>query len=236
MRIIARLDIKTGQLIKSIRFDGTRKVGDAAKFAEIYSNIGIDEIILCNNTGSLYNTQIDLNLIKKIRSAVQVPLTGGGNIRSLEDAEKIIESGCDKLLINSLIHEDINEFKKIVSIFGSSSIVGSISYSKINEYRSYYKMARELTGYHLKDMIKKYEDIGCGEISVTEISGDGMYSGLDETIIPMLAENSSPILLGGGFNNFEQLKIFEEIISACVISSALHYNKIDIKKLKKNNF
>ena len=103
MRIIARLDIKTGQLIKSIRFDGTRKVGDALKFAEIYSNNGIDEIILCNNTGSLYNTQIDLNLIKKIRSAVQIPLTGGGNIRSLEDAEKIIESGCDKLLINSLI-------------------------------------------------------------------------------------------------------------------------------------
>ena len=117
MRIIARLDIKTGQLIKSIRFDGTRKVGDALKFSELYFENGIDEIFLSNITGSLFNTKLDLDLIKNIRSKVQIPLSGGGNIRNLEDAEKIIESGCDKLVINSLIHEDIDEFNKIVDEF-----------------------------------------------------------------------------------------------------------------------
>ena len=237
MRIIARLDIKTGQLIKSIRFDGTRKVGDALKFSELYFENGIDEIFLSNITGSLFNTKLDLDLIKNIRSKVQIPLSGGGNIRNLEDAEKIIESGCDKLVINSLIHEDLDEFNKIVSLFGSSSIVGSIEYAKENVYRSYYKMARELTGYNLEDTIKKYEDIGCGEILLTEISGDGTYCGLDETIIPIIKKfQKSPILLGGGFNTFDQLKNFKEVISACVVSSALHYNKVNIKDLKKNNF
>ena len=232
MRIIAKLDIKSRILIKSIRFDGTRIVGDAKKFSEKYFEKGVDEIILINNTGSLYNTKIDLNLIKKIREEVQLPLTGGGNIKNLEDAEKIIESGCDKLVINSLIHEDVNEFKKIISIYGSSSVVGSIEYNKINGYKTYFRMARETTGYNLEDTIKKYEDYGCGEILLSEISSDGMYSGLDETIIPFIKKISSPILLGGGFKSFNQLKTFKDYISACVVSSAFHYDKVDIKKYK----
>ena len=119
MRIISRLDIKSNLLIKSVKFDGVKKIGDPKIFASNYYNSGVDELMLINNTGSLYNTQLDKSLIKSIRKDKALPITSGGGIKSLSDAISLIESGSDKIVINSLIHKNYTEAKKIINTLGS---------------------------------------------------------------------------------------------------------------------
>lgn len=236
MRVIARLDIKQGVLIKSIMFDGVKKLGDPRIFAQEYYDQGIDEVMLVNNTGSLYDTKIDRNLISQIRTNKAIPISAGGGINSLEDALKIIESGCDKVIINSLIHKNFNEAKKIVNCLGSSSVIGAIQFEKKlpnNNLLTFYEMAREFTGLNLKDCIKKYMDLGVGELLLTDISRDGVYKGLSREIDDIINENkyNFPILLSGGFKSMDEMMYFDKKISGVVASSSFHYKKINIHDL-----
>jgi imidazole glycerol-phosphate synthase subunit HisF len=232
MRIIARLDIKTGMLIKSVQFDGQRKIGEPKDFAQNYYDEKIDEIFLINNTGSLYDTLLELDIIKKIRSLVSIPIAGGGGIKTVQDAEKLFNSGCDKIVMNTLLYENPKVFSEIVSIFGSSSVVGSIQYNQKNDNLTYYKMARELTGMSLDETINKNIEFGCGELLITEINRDGHFSGLDKKLINTAKKFSHlPILIGGGFIGKKEIDDFKNVISAIVISSAFHYKKIQLKNL-----
>ena len=232
MRIISRLDIKTETLIKSIQFDGVRKIGNPKDFALKYFNSGIDEIFLINNTGSLYDTKLDKSVLRDVRSIVSIPIAAGGGITNVKDAEDLITSGCDKLVINSLIHEKPDIFSEIVKIFGSSSVVGSIQYSKKRSDTTFYKMARETTNLDLSETIKKYIDCGCGEILITEIDNDGRYVGLDRNLKNIIKRYEDlPILIGGGFKDKDDLENFYDSASAVVISSSLHYDKVQISDL-----
>tara|TARA_B110000240_G_C13348156_1_gene388531 strand:+ start:112 stop:798 length:687 start_codon:yes stop_codon:yes gene_type:complete len=225
-------------LIKSVKFDGVKKIGDPKIFASNYYNSGIDELLLVNNTGSLYNTQLDKDLIKSIRKNKALPITSGGGIKSLSDAISHIESGSDKIIINSLIHKNYKEAKKIVNSLGSSSVVGAIQFDTRNEkFMTLYEMAREFTNLSLIETIKKYIDLGVGEILLADINRDGCYAGLNEKLIDILFEfrDKAPLLIGGGFSQKNQIKKFREIASGLVISSAFHYKKINIKELISYN-
>ena len=237
MRIIARLDIKTGNLIKSVKFDGQKKIGTPEFFASNYYENNIDELIISNNTGSLFKTLLDYQIIKRIRSQITIPISAGGGITSINDAENLINHGCDKIIINSLLYENPKIFSELVSVFGSSSIIGSIQYNKHNKKTTYYKMAREQTGLSLADSIKKNIDYGCGEILLTEISNDGTYKGLDLNIIDDIQKfANTPFLIGGGFGKVDEIINFNNFVSAIVISSSLHYSKVKISDLiKKRN-
>jgi len=236
MRLIARLDIKNDYLIKSVKYDGVRKIGDIKSYAEKYYTNKIDELIITNITGSLYKTKLESSIIKKIRKNIHIPITGGGGISSVNDAETLIENGCDKVIINSIIHEDVSIAKQIIKHVGSSSVVGSIQYTNSDDFNSHYRMGREKTGLNLRDTIKKYNDIGVGEIVLTNISNEGTYSNLDRDIIGIIDEfKFIPILIGGGFRSPEELSFFNKKFSAVVISSALHYNKITVNDLIINN-
>ncbi len=232
MRIIARLDVKTGFLIKSIKFDGQKKIGPPENFAFKYYENNIDELLILNNTGSLFNTLLDSNILEKIRSKVSIPISAGGGISSTKDAEKLINSGCDKIIINSLLYENPKVFSEIVSVFGSSSVIGSIQYKRNNKNTTYFRMAREQSGLSLSDTIKKNIDYGCGEILLTEINNDGTYKGLDTKIYKDIKNfKSVPFLIGGGFNKIEEINYFNNFASAVVISSSFHYSKVNIKEL-----
>ena len=143
MRIIARIDVKNNFLIKSVRYDGVRKLGITDYYVKKYYQSSINELIISNITGSLYKTTIDSQLLKGIRKIASMPIAAGGGISSLKDAVDIIKSGCDKVVINSLIHSNIDEAKKIIDVLGSSSVIGSIQYSYNDKSESYFKMGRE---------------------------------------------------------------------------------------------
>tara|TARA_Y100000590_G_scaffold457061_2_gene608885 strand:- start:10946 stop:11689 length:744 start_codon:yes stop_codon:yes gene_type:complete len=232
MRIISRLDIKTDILIKSIQFDGVRKIGNPEEYADKYFKKGVDEVFLINNTGTLYNTKLSRSVVQNVRSKISIPIAGGGGISSVKDAENLIAFGCDKVVINSLIHEKPKVFSEIISIFGSSSVVGSVQYSNKKKETTYYKMARESTKLDLSDTLKKYIDMGCGEILITEINNDGRYTGLDKELLNIINKyNKIPILIGGGFKGKSDIDIFYNHASAVVISSALHYKKVSLSDL-----
>tara|TARA_B100000989_G_C19533104_1_gene471541 strand:- start:7594 stop:8328 length:735 start_codon:yes stop_codon:yes gene_type:complete len=236
MRIIARLDIKQGILIKSIMFDGVKKLGDPKEFAQNYYDQGIDELLLINNTGSLYNTKIDSNLIKQIRSLKAIPISAGGGIKSLDDAKKIIDSGCDKIVINSLIHNNYPEAEKIINCLGSASVIGAIQFEKkklTNNIQTFYEMARENTGLTLKQCISKYKELGVGELLLTDVSRDGIYSGLSEEIMDEIEENkfNFPLLISGGFKDISEMRKYDKKISGIIISSSFHYKKIKVEEI-----
>ncbi len=236
MRLIARLDIKNDYLMKSIKYDGVRKIGNIISYAEKYYLEGIDELIITNVTGSLYKTKLDVKILKEIRKIVHIPISGGGGINSLEDAEILLNNGCDKIIINSIIHQNIKEAKKIIKHIGSSSVVGSIQYTDVNSLNTHFRMGRDNTGICLKDTIRKYNEIGVGEILLTNISREGTYSNLDRDIV-FIANSFKyfPLLIGGGFKSPDELDLYKDKVSAVVLSSALHYNKTSIKKLLFKN-
>lgn len=239
MRIIIKLDIKQNDLIKSIRFDGVRKIDPIKKVIKKYQKYNIDEVIVLNSTGSLYNTKINVNLLKEINKSFNIPIAAGGGIKLLNDAKNLIHNGCEKIILNTLFHENIEEAKKIIKTFGSASVIGSIQYKKVkNNFETFHTMSRVNTKYRLFDLINFLEDLGIGEILLNNIDNDGKLNGIDEDIelIDMVnKKNNIPFLVNGGFNSFEQLLKYKNLFSGIVISSALHFGKInnvDINKFK----
>ena len=237
MRIIARLDVKQNTLIKSVMFDGVRKIGNPNDFADSYYNSEINELMIVNITGSLYGTQLDSETIKQIRQNKAIPISAGGGISNIEDVKRIISDGADKVVINSLIHTNYNEVEKIVDFLGSASVVGVIEVEKRGgKYFSVYEMARQSSGLGLEETIKKYINLGIGEIVLVDVSRDGCYRGLNEEFINFAVKYKSkaPILIGGGFQKLEELEKFKNYFSGVVISSSFHYNKINLENLPTN--
>ena len=237
MRIIARLDVKQNTLIKSVMFDGVRKIGSPNDFADIYYKSEINELMIVNITGSLYGTQLESEALRQIRKNKAIPISAGGGISSLDDVKRIISDGADKIVINSLIHKNYSEVEKIVDFLGSASVVGVIEAEKREgNYFSVYEMARQSSGLSLEETIEKYINLGIGEIVLVDVSRDGCYTGLNEDFIKFAVKYKSkaPILIGGGFKNVEELKKFKNYFSGVVVSSVFHYRKFDLDKLPKN--
>ena len=241
MRIIAKLDIKQSDLIKSIRFDGVRKIDSVMNIIDKYQKLEVDEIIILNPTGSLYNTKINQNLLREINKNFNIPISAGGGIKCLNDAKDLIKNGCEKIILNTLLHENIEEAKKIIKTFGSSSVIGSIQYKKFkNNFETFHTMSRVKTKFRLNELVKFLEDIEIGEIILNNIENDGRLNGVDEDLelIDIIRKKSNiPFLINGGFYSFKQLEKYKELFSGIVVSSALHFEKInnmDIKKFKKS--
>ena len=239
MRVIAKLDIKQNDLIKSIRYDGVRKIGNPEEYIKRYVNFDIDEIVILSPTSPLYNTKIDLDFLKRLNKYCNIPIMAGGGVKKLNDAKDLIKNGAEKIILNTLFHEDIKETKKIIKTIGSTSVVASIEYKKVgNKYETFHTMARSKTNLNLKDSIDYLEEIEVGEIILNNINNDGKLNGIDEDeeIIKIINEKKNiPFLINGGFISFDQIKKYQNIFSGIIISSALHYGKItneDIKKFK----
>lgn len=234
MRIIARLDIKNDILIKSIMYDGVKKLGDPLIYAHRYFTEGVDELMIINNTGSLYNTKLNSQLLSKIRKGKAIPISAGGGISSYDDAMRLIESGSDKVVINSIIHKNTKDVEKIVNALGASSVVGAIQYEKReNNFLTLYEMARESTGLNLYDTLDLYCNLGVGEVLITDVKRDGCYVGLTNEIDDEISifYKKMPILLSGGFLDLEEINKKKKFLSGIVVSSSFHYNKVKIDKV-----
>ena len=241
MRIIAKLDIKQNDLIKSIRFDGVRKINSVMNVLNKYEKLDIDEIIILNPTGSLYNSKIDQNLLREINKNFNIPISAGGGIKCLDDAKNLINNGCEKVILNTILHENLVEAKKIIKTFGSASVVGSIQYKRVkNNFKTFHTMSRVKTKYDLDELVNFLEDIGIGEIILNNVENDGRLCGIDEdlNLIDIIKKKSNvPFLINGGFYSFGQLEKYKKLFSGIVISSALHFdriNNVDIEKFKKS--
>ncbi len=238
MRVIARLDIKNNFVIKGINLEGLRKVGSPLEMIKNYYNDGIDEIIISDSVASLYGRNNLFSLIKEITKDTFIPITLGGGIRSLEDIERALNSGADKVSINSKALEDPDFIKLASNNFGASTIVASIEAKKIGDlkWEPYKFCGRERTNRDLKDWIRLIQDKGCGEILLTSIDHEGTKKGFDlEMMDSLYSEIEKPIILSGGCGKLEDIQEFNKKYSkeAFAIASVIHYKILEISKIKK---
>lgn len=244
IRIIGRLDIKNQYLIKGINLEGLRKLGDPNEFAKNYFEENIDEIIYLDNVASLYGKNTAYNLIEKTIDNIFIPITVGGRIRTIKDVKKILNSGADKIALNSAVIKNPNIIKKISDEIGNQSLVISIETKKLDdEYYIFYNNGRETTNIKLVDWLKRIQNLGAGEIFITSIDTDGTMRGFPEDLASLLGNNCElPLILSGGFcenkNILKSLRLSNA--DGVAIGSALHYQKNSISKIKKflnsNNF
>ena len=165
IRIIPKLDIKNGNLIKGINLEGLRVLGNPIHFAENYYNQGADEIMYLDNVATLYGTNNLTKFVKNTAKKIFIPLTVGGGIRSLKEIEQMLKNGADKISINSAAIDNLNLIKEASKVFGSSTIVSNVECVKINnKYLISKSNGRDLVNKDPYDWSRKLEDSGLGEI------------------------------------------------------------------------
>ena len=238
MRIISRIDIKNEFVIKGINFEGLRKIGKPLDLAEKYYSNSIDEIIFIDAVASLYERNNLFNIVEEATKNIFCPITLGGGIRSLQDIEKALNSGADKISINSFATENPDFLKKAVDTFGSSTIVINIEVKKIGnkKWEIYKYYGREKTGIDLMYWLKKVQDFDCGEILLTSIDHEGLQNGFDYELLENTYDKiSKPLILSGGFGSLNDIDIVKKYDHVSIsIASALHYNKISLDEIYKN--
>ena len=236
IRIIPKLDIKNGLLIKGINLEGLRIIGNPYEFANHYYASGADEIIYVDNVATLYGTNNLKQFVNKTAKNLFIPLTVGGGIRSLTNISEMLESGADKISINSAFIDKPNFILQAAKRFGSANIVSLIEVIKINNnYFISKSNGRDLVSINPVDWAKKVEDLGVGEILLTSVNHEGLKSGFDiKTIKKISNAVSIPVIAHGGAGSFKD--IYEVIcatnISGVSISSLLHYEFVKYSKSK----
>ncbi len=239
IRIIPKLDIKNENLVKGVNLEGLRSLGDPKKFAEIYYSKGADELIYHDVVASLYERNSATELIKKTSKNIFLPMLVGGGINNLNEVERVLKSGADRIFINTAAINNHKFIDEIIRFFGASTLVVSIEVIKKDNFFFCRKdFGREQTNLKIEEWCRKIQDKGVAEIMVTSIDKDGTGKGFDLEIVKILKKNVSiPYILNGGFSN---LKDFEEVLdidtpSGFAIGSVFHYNQIKkISNRKKN--
>ena len=238
MRTIARIDIKNNYVIKGINLEGLRKIGDPINIVKNYYSNGIDELLIIDSVASLYGRNNLFDLIKNITEDIFVPITLGGGIRSLKDIENALNSGADKVAINSMALENPDFLKEAVSNFGESTILVNIEAKKISDgkWEPYKFCGREKTNLDVNNWINEIQSKGCGEILLTSIDKEGTETGFDIELIESVEKIiKKPLIASGGcgsLEHIEKLKIKFRNISVAV-ASVLHYKTLKISEIKK---
>ena len=210
IRIIPSLLIKDDYLVKGKQFKDHKYVGDIFNAVKIFSEKKVHEIQILDISARKKKRCIDLNLIKKIRSEIFVPLAVGGGIRSLDEVSSINNEGVEKVIINSEHFSNKNLIKKISEKFGSQSVVVSIDVKKIiNEYKIMSNNGEKVENYNLIDFIKEIQDRGAGEIILTSIENEGLKNGLDLELYNFVEDFVNiPLIANGGVSSLNDITNF----------------------------
>lgn len=237
-RIIPCLDVKDGRVVKGTNFRGLHDVSSPVKLAEYYSSAGADELVFYDITASSEGRKLFTDILTETASKVFIPLTVGGGINTLDDFERVLSCGADKVSVNSGAIRNPDLVGEAAKKYGDQCVVLSADVKKVgNEYRIFAKGGREDTGMEAIRWIKRCVESGAGEVVVNSIDTDGVKGGFD---IPMLkavldAVNVPVIASGGAGKTEDFIDLFKQLptIDAGLAASVFHFGEIDIKELKK---
>lgn len=231
IRIIPKLDVKNYTLVKGINLEGLRVLGNPRKFAEKYYKEGADEIIYHDVVASLYQRNSLTSLLKNTSENIFLPMLAGGGIRNTYQVETILNSGADRVFLNTAAIDNPIIIDNIVKKYGSSTLVVSLEVVKFNErYLCRKEFGREETNKELINWAKEVESRGAGEIIVTSIDSDGTGMGFDLKIAEKLSKNMKiPYVINGGISSLDQIDLLLDVSnpSGIAIGSAFHYGHID---------
>lgn len=236
-RLIARLDVKGINLIKSVHLEGLRIIGNPSEHAIKYYNQGADEILYMDTVASLYGRNNLSEILSKSVNDIFIPITVGGGIRSVEDAKLILRSGADKVAINTAATSNPTLLSEIANVFGSQAVVLSIEakYRGDNHWEVMRDNGREKTGMDAVEWSAKAVKLGIGEILITSIDKEGTRQGYDLPLIEAINSNVSvPVIASGGMGSVQDVKnVLDLGVDGAAIADALHYNRMTIMEINK---
>ena len=236
-RIIPCLDVKNGRVVKGINFVDLKDAGDPVEQAKIYSDGGADEICFLDITASNENRNTIYEVVKKTSRECFVPLTVGGGVRSIEDINKLLNCGADKVSINTAAVKDSNVVLESSKKFGSQCIVVAIDAKKNGDkWDVYTHGGRNNSGLDALEFAKKMEDSGAGELLVTSMDRDGTQIGYDIDLMKKISSMVNvPLIASGGVGNLDHLAegIKEGNASAVLAASIFHYGKHSVIEAKE---
>ena len=238
-RLIARLDIKGSNLIKSVHLEGLRIIGDPQQHAKQYYNDGADEILYIDTVASLYGRNNLSEIVEKTAENVFIPITVGGGIRSVSDVRNLMSCGADKVAINTAAIENPYLISDIASVFGVQSIVLEVQAQKKPEggWWIYTSNGREKSEYELLDWLSKAVELGAGEILLTSIDYEGTNKGFDLDLLSIADQSVNvPIIASGGMGQVEDIvKAVSAGADAIATADLIHYKKTSISEMKNSS-
>lgn len=237
LRLIARLDIKGPHLIKAIQLEGVRKVGDPNEFARRYYDQGADEILYMDAVASLYDREMLLKIVERTAQHVFVPITVGGGIRSVDDAQALLRAGADKVAVNSAATQNPDLLDAIANAYGAQCLVLQLDAKRRPQggWEALRDAGREHTGLDAVAWAKEGEKRGVGEILLTSVDREGTRKGFDCDLVRAIGQAVSiPVIVSGGMGRIEHLFEVADTGGADAIAMAhvLHYRHLDLGAIR----
>lgn len=235
-RVIPRLDIKGPNLIKGIRLEGLRVVGDPHDFALRYYAQGADELVFMDIVASLYQRNNLSDIISRAADQVFVPITVGGGIRSLADVHTMLRSGADKVAINTAAIARPELISEVANRYGSQCMVVSVEAKRTNSgaWEAYTDNGREHTGLNVVEWVAKAVQLGAGEVLLTSVDQEGTRKGFDLQLAKAVCDAVGvPVVLSGGYGqSADLLPAAEAGCSGIAVADALHWRRTDVGTIK----
>ena len=237
-RIIPCLDVKNGRVVKGVNFAGLRDVASPVELAEFYSSAGADELVFYDITASAEGRALFTDILTETARRVFIPLTVGGGINSLEDFDRVLKCGADKVSVNSGAIRDPSLVERAARRYGSQCVVLSADIKRVDgSFRVFSHGSRVDTGMEAVGWIKRCVDMGAGEIVVNSIDTDGVKQGFDlEMLAAVCRAVDVPVIASGGAGCIEDfITLFRTVprVDAGLAASIFHFGQVEIRELKK---
>lgn len=236
-RIIPCLDVRDGRVVKGVNFEGLHDVSSPVDLARYYSDNGADELVFYDITASAEGRKLFTDVLCQVAREIFIPLTVGGGINSVEDFDRVLKCGADKVSVNSGAIRDPSIIRMAAQKYGDQCVVLSCDIKRVDGiFRVFAKGGRENTGMEAISWIKKCVEDGAGEVVVNSIDTDGVKKGFDLELLQAVCDAVNvPVIASGGAGCKEDFaKLFHEVppISAGLAASIFHFGEVQICDLK----
>lgn len=237
-RIIPCLDVKDGRVVKGINFQGLNDVSSPIELGKYYSDNGADELVFYDITASAEGRALFTDILKKVAETIFIPLTVGGGINTLEDFDRVLKCGADKVSVNSGAIKNPDLIAQAAQKYGDQCVVLSVDVKRVDgKFTVFAKGGRENTGMDAIEWIKKCVALGAGEVVVNSIDTDGVKKGFDLEMLEAVCDAVSvPVIASGGAGSMEDfVTLFKGLpkVDAGLAASIFHFGEVNIKELKE---
>ena len=236
-RIIPCLDVKNGRVVKGTNFQGLSDVSDPVALGKYYSDHGADELVFYDITASFEGRKLFTDILQKVASTIFIPLTVGGGINTLEDFDRVLKCGADKVSVNSGAIRNPDLVFQAARKYGDQCVVLSADVKRVNgEFRVFAKGGREDTGMEAIAWIQRCVGMGAGEVVLNSIDTDGVKQGFDLEMLEAVSNAVDvPVIASGGAGGMEDfVKLFQTLpkVDAGLAASIFHFGQVQIPELK----
>lgn len=238
-RIIPCLDVRDGRVVKGVNFEGLRDVSSPVELASFYSECGADELVFYDITASAEGRAIFTDILREAASTVFIPLTVGGGINTLDDFDRVLKCGADKVSVNSGALRDPSLVGRAAKLYGDQCVVLSVDVKRVDgRFTVFARGGRDNTGIDAIDWIKRMVADGAGEIVVNSIDTDGVKGGFDIEMLEAVCDVVNvPVIASGGAGCIDHFTtLFKTVpgVDAGLAASIFHFGEVSIRDLKEN--